>query len=246
MIPYRRFLLMAGLALSASTARGATPAGDVTLLAPQPGEVLVAGSQAELAWEPAGRLKDVEEWEAFLSLDGGRTYPVRITPHLDQDLRHVRWRVPGLPTSDARLLLRLGDEHRETAVELPHRFSIVRAPGVEPPFALAAVSRTVGEPALPGQAGVVAWVEGSRRGGGWRQTVAPEGLSLLAGCHLTGGHPEPAVFEAEEGPETTKALPRARSAAPQPPPANRRILAGCPALPLLAFDILLLTRRQNE
>ena len=40
-----------------------------------------------------------EEWEAFLSFDGGATYPVRITPHLDLELRRVRWQVPAIPTS---------------------------------------------------------------------------------------------------------------------------------------------------
>src|SRR3954454_20904729 len=94
----------------------------VELLAPQAGATLAAGSEAELAWTPGAgfsRLPDAEEWEAFLSLDGGATYPVRITPHLDQDLRRVRFRVPDLPAADARILLRFGDERRETVVALP-------------------------------------------------------------------------------------------------------------------------------
>ncbi len=204
----RRLLALAGLALSASPAWAGAPAAPVTLVSPRPGAALVAGAEAFLEWaptEPSAGLPGVEEWEAFLSLDGGKTYPVRITPHLDQDLRRVRWRVPGLPTADARLLLRLGDEqHRETAFELPHRFSIAPAPapGMEPPpFVLATVAAAKGEPALPGQAGVVAWVEGSRRGGAWRQKVAPPPLALEAQVSLPSGHSETAVPEAQEGPE---------------------------------------------
>jgi hypothetical protein len=103
----------------------------VQLVAPRAGATLAAGSTAELEWAPLAlfdRFPKVEEWEAFLSLDGGATYPVRITPHLDQDLRRVRWQVPPIPTRDARILLRFGDERRETAVELPERFAIAASP----------------------------------------------------------------------------------------------------------------------
>jgi hypothetical protein len=48
----------------------------------------------------AGSLAAVE-WEAFLSLDGGRTYPVRITPHLDLSIRRrFHFQVPAFPTRD--------------------------------------------------------------------------------------------------------------------------------------------------
>ena len=45
---------------------------------------------------------------------------------------------------------------------------------------LACRAASPGEPALPGQAGVVAWVEGSRRGGGLRQVFSsgPPGIDL--------------------------------------------------------------------
>lgn len=147
----------------------------VEMLTPRHGATLVAGSAAELEWRAAGsfdRFPQVEEWEAFLSLDGGATYPVRITPHLDQDLRRIRWQVPPVATPDARILLRFGDEHKETAVELPARFAIAASPAVETGFLLARLAATEGEAALPGKNGVAAWMEGSRRGGGLRQVVA--------------------------------------------------------------------------
>jgi hypothetical protein len=57
----------------------------VELAAPAGGATLVAGSTAMIEWAPLARWRElgkVDEWEAFLSLDGGATYPVRLTPHL--------------------------------------------------------------------------------------------------------------------------------------------------------------------
>jgi hypothetical protein len=239
---FRFLLALAVLVLAASAAR-ALP---VQLVSPRPGATLLAGSEAELEWTSLQPLPDVEEWEAFLSLDGGRTYPIRITPHLDQDLRRVRWRVPGLPTSDARLLLRLGDEHRETAFELPQRFSIVEVSILEPAFPLATVAPAAGEPALPGHPGVVAWVEGSRRGGSIRQVVAPERLSLRAAFRLPQSHTEPAILTSQEEAPSDPLSPSASSASLALPAGGGYRLAGLARSPLLAFDILLLTQRQNE
>ncbi|HKH45214.1 MAG TPA: hypothetical protein VKM72_11165, partial [Thermoanaerobaculia bacterium] len=162
------WLALAGTATAATVRAEPAPAAPpVRLAAPRHGATLEAGSLAVLDWESLGpfdALAQVEEWEAFLSLDGGAHYPVRITPHLDHDLRRVFWQVPHIPTRDARLLLRFGNEHRETVFELPERFAIT---GTVSPFAAgtANLSATPGEPARPGDAGVVAWVEGSRRGG---------------------------------------------------------------------------------
>src|SRR6185436_20466979 len=96
-----RLLLLFSVAWAAVWGTPACVAGQeappVRLVSPHDGATLVAGTTAELEWtplEPFARLAEVEEWEAFLSLDSGKTYPVRITPHLDQDLRRVRWQVP--------------------------------------------------------------------------------------------------------------------------------------------------------
>src|SRR3954462_8203639 len=147
----------------------------VRLVAPRAGATLAAGSTAELEWAPGAgfaNFQRAEEWDAFLSLDGGATYPLRITPHLDQDLRRVRFQVPSIPTPDARILLRFGDERHETAFELPGRFAIAGPPALESAFTVSRRAASPGEPALPGRAGGVAWVEGSRRGNGLRQVVA--------------------------------------------------------------------------
>ena len=69
---------------------------------------------------PAG----AEEWEAFLSVDGGAHYAVRITPHLDASIHAYRFRVPNVATRDARVLLRTGDEVHERIVMVPRSFTI--------------------------------------------------------------------------------------------------------------------------
>src|SRR6185295_16672657 len=100
------WLALAGAATPVAAWAETVPDGSpVRLASPRHGTTLEAGSLAVLAWEPLGSLgspDDVEEWEAFLSLDGGAHYPVRITPHLDRDLRRVLWQVPHIPTRDAR------------------------------------------------------------------------------------------------------------------------------------------------
>jgi hypothetical protein len=246
-----RLLLLFSLAWAAF--RGAPACAEengppVQLVAPRAGATLVAGSTAELEWAPlAGfpNLPEIEEWEAFLSLDGGATYPVRITPHLDQDLRRVRWQVPDLPTANASLLLRFGDEHRETAVELPIRFSIAPSP-ILADEALTRRAAAPGEPALRGQAGVVAWVEGSRRGGSLRQVVALDASGgMRTGFVAAWTHRE--VSEAPSQPRPSGSEDRA--AAPgwgAELPAGRSSLARAGTSPSLPSDILLLIQRQNE
>jgi len=243
---FRRLLpLVLLLCPAAHAMAGGRP---VELVAPRAGATLLAGSQADLEWaplEPFARLVGVEEWEAFLSFDGGVTYPVRVTPHLDRDLHHVRWQVPAVPTSDARLLLRLGDERQEIFLKLPQRFTIAAAPGMERTFTLASVAAVPGEPALPGHPGVVAWVEGSRRGGSLRQVVAPERPSLRSALSFPASHPEAAVLVSEAAPVQPPA-PLPGSAGWAPPATRGSPLTGSAHAAHLASDILLLTQRRNE
>lgn len=159
--------MLAALLLAGALPLSAAPRA--RLLAPQDGAELAAGSTAVVQWDeaPAG----AEEWEAFLSLDGGRTYPLRVTPHLDLSIRRFAFQVPPLPTRSARVLLRFGDERREVEVETPQRFSILAGgPSAWDPAQRVALSR--GEKARPGQEGVVFWVHGTRDGSGLRQVAA--------------------------------------------------------------------------
>jgi hypothetical protein len=255
----RHFLLVPALALALALGAVAPAAAGmrsaptlVQLEAPRAGETLRSGDTADLAWaprEPFARLDalgQAEEWEAFLSFDGGATYPVRITPHLDARLRRVRWQVPAVPTNDARLLLRFGDERNETSVELPLRFAIAEAPWAAPLFGGGARQAAMpGEPALPGQPGVVAWVEGSRQGGALRAVVATPPPSLENTVRTPADGPEAGVPATVDPPVQLAALPRSAGNA-VPPTSRRSLSAGRAPGNLPPLDILLLTQRQNE
>lgn len=246
-----RLLLLATWALLAFApgAFARESSAPMKLVAPLDGAVLVAGSEAELEWAPDeafDRFPRVEEWEAFLSLDGGATWPLRITPHLDQDIRRVHWQVPSVPTADARLLLRFGDEEEETAVEWPGRFSIVASPITSGgSFALSRPAPGLGEAALPGHTGVVAWVEGSRRGGSMHPVIAARQLSLRERLAPPVSHRETAEIAGGPAPSDPpgSVLRSAFSAAPE---GLRSRLARAGTGPAAFPDILLLIQRQNE
>ena len=226
----------------------------VRLLSPRNGATLVAGSTAELEWTPLeafADLDEVEEWEAFLSVDAGKTYPMRITPHLDQDVRRIRWQVPSFPTKDARLLLRFGDEREETSVELPVQFSIeapeTALPTWESTLQLAHWAEEPGESALPGQPGVVAWIEGSRRGESARQVVAAGSTSSMRERFDPSSAPgELAEVASTTRPPGSPARIASKAAGSAFPAARPASLARAGAAPSLSSDILLLTQRQNE
>lgn len=241
-------LVFLGMAPAGFAHEGTAP---IRLVAPRVGTTLSAGSTAELEWAPlAGfaRLQAAEEWEAFLSVDGGATYPVRVTPHLDLDIRRFRFQVPPIPTANARILLRFGDERRETAVVLPERFEIRAAPAVAPEEAFECPRRAFapGEPALPGQSGVVSWVEGSRRGGELRQVVAAEPPGLEAQPSLSETRAESAVLASGPAPSPSPDALSKNDPAGNPLVRRRSLLSRAGSGPSLGFDILLLTQRQNE
>ena len=250
-------LFLAGLALApAGVARAERleleelASAPIELIAPLAGTTLVGGATAEIAWQPTAgfdALAGATEWEAFLSVDGGRTYPVRITPHLDLDRRRFVFPVPDLPSPEARLLLRIGDERAERAVRFPTPLRIDRSPSgaaVRFEAALAAAPATgPGEAALADGAGVLFWVEGDRDGSHLRQRSAvPPGTRSGAEPALLAG--EPAALG---GDESGRPLPGERPRAVTHPAATtlpRFSLA--PAELLTVSDILLLIQRLNE
>jgi hypothetical protein len=94
--------------------------------------VVTAGQTVVLRW--GGLPEDVEELEIVLSLDGGASYHVRVSPELEAREGEYRWRVPDLPTWHARLMLRMGGEEGERIGALSPEFRIVhveRAPRPE-------------------------------------------------------------------------------------------------------------------
>ncbi len=239
--------VLAGACLAAppATARAEepAPAPEVRVLSPAAGEVLRGGAEAVLAWEPAGPLDPaIEEWEAFLSVDGGATYPIRVTPHLDLDLRRVSFPVPRLPSEDVRILLRLGDERREVPVEVPLRLAI--AGGAGPLLSGAGTTLAAGERPRPDDLGVVAWVAGSRRGERMETVVSAPPARGLGGVRVPSGARLAAA--AEGGNEPPRPAPPAARTGPASRPA-----APCRTLPAdprstPARSILLQTARLNE
>src|SRR6059058_4645622 len=97
------------------------------------GTVLRGGSFANIGWSAATLPGNAEEWEAFLSLDGGHYYAFRITPHLEVARRQFTWVVPNVDAENARILIRAGDERRETLYESPATFAIVHDARAEMP-----------------------------------------------------------------------------------------------------------------
>lgn len=203
--------------------------------APADGTVLRGGSVATIAWVADGPLPHgVVEWEAFLSVDGGRYYATRITPHLDIDIRSFEFRVPNVSSNDVRLLLRIGDEREEKSVDVPLRLSIVADLHVRPPFPRRTTGR--GESARPGDPGVAEWATGDRGGHAVGHQRAPLDASFrtstIAGAATRHGEAEAPVAAAARPALTT-------TSKPTPAPRARA------SSPLLARDILVLVRRRN-
>jgi len=149
----RRLALTAAFLLSAA----AVHAESLHLVAPSDGATLRGGRFATLSWTPGRLVANAEEWEAFLSVDGGRFYAVRLTPHLDIAVRTFEVLIPNVDSDDVRILLRTGDERNETIIPMPQRFRIrAEAAPVQP-------ARTRGEgpeSARPGEPLVVQWSAG--------------------------------------------------------------------------------------
>jgi hypothetical protein len=143
-------------------------ASSLQLVAPANGTTLRGGSFAELRWSATQLPPATEEWEAFLSIDGGKYYAFRVTPHLDIHLQRFTFVVPNISTRDARILIRAGNEERETHFEPQGSFSIERDANAE-----VVVPRLLqlrrGEAARDGDPDVLSWADGARSGFGVTQ-----------------------------------------------------------------------------
>jgi hypothetical protein len=232
-------LILAGLAV-ARPGLAADARLPVRVVAPAPGTELTAGTLAVVEWEvpESGLDRRIVEWEAFLSLDGGRTWPLRLTPHLDIGIRRFSFRVPGFPSRDARLLLRFGDEREEAEVDVPGSFTITAGQGrptmdLLPP----ALRLSRGESARTGEGGVVVWTEGSRDGARlrevatqettqeWEEVRAARSLLLPLLWPASGREDLPPPDAADlDVPATAGERPPAETAAPRPAPATRVLI----------------------
>lgn len=234
-------LLAAAPGFALAAAGGPAP---VRLVEPAADAVWRSGESATLGWEPLPgfeRWPRVEEWEAFLSVDGGRTYPVRLTPHLDIDRRSVQVTVPELLSDDARLVLRFGDEIEEREVETAVRLRIERG-SERAALAIRRRSLAPGEPVRAGAMPTLLWVEGPRDGtrASEREAAFPSGAAVAPAARAVG--PFPLLLAASR---VSLALAR-----PATPPAAARALAELAAPrrsnPGRPRPILLLSTRRNE
>ena len=170
---------------------------DLLWQSPRQGHEASAGDLLQISWDaPAAKLaqRGIEEWEVFLSLDGGRSFRLRITPHLDVQSRSFFWRIPEGLSGEAHLLLRIGDEREEFEHDPGIRFFIRPAAATSRARDLDESVATLGESARPGEPGVVAWVEGDRAGTRLRRRVARRPLEpWLSSAHAGS---LPSTFEA--------------------------------------------------
>lgn len=90
------------------------PSFSPTLISPMAGQVLYPGQNVRVQWEDSiPNQVTYPAWceiELWLSLDGGRTFTIRITPSMDPNARFFYWVVPNTPTNSALLDVRFGCE----------------------------------------------------------------------------------------------------------------------------------------
>jgi hypothetical protein len=206
------------------------------VISPRAGATMRGGSFAALQWTAGALPPRAEEWEAFLSLDGGRYYAFRITPHLDIDRRAFDFLVPNVDTNDVRILIRTGDERHETLVELPDRFSIVRDDHADLPMhVLAGAGRA--EAARQGDPLVVAWAEGDRAASRVTEQASTEGSTSIV---ATNG--QESMWPSAAGPKLLRAL-SAIELTVEGAPLVRQFVSGCDRIH--SENLLLFCRRLN-
>jgi hypothetical protein len=83
-----------------------------TLISPRVGQALHPGQKIRVEWRSA--LPDIDlgacEMEVWLSVDGGRTFTMWISPWLDPKAQYFDWTVPNTPTNAAVMDIRFGCE----------------------------------------------------------------------------------------------------------------------------------------
>lgn len=201
--------------------------GEIVVVSPGAGEILAGGTLARIEWAPGpsfDTLGVVEEWEGFLSLDDGTSFPYRLTPHLDLAQRVFFFRVPSVPSGHVRLLLRFGDERREIEVGVPWDLEIVASS--HPSCAGALIVPGRGEAARMGKAGVRSWLSGGRDGSALREyETSSSGLDLRAASH---GAPPLLLLAESPPPAASLGRPQSRLTPNLFPPQNVALIAAQP------------------
>ena len=96
--------------------------------APAVGGIVAAGTSVEVRWKAPQDAREATELELVLSLDGGLTFPIRVSPEMSARSTGFRWIVPDLPSAHARLAVRSGSgegSRDETLESVSGEFTIV-------------------------------------------------------------------------------------------------------------------------
>lgn len=101
------------------------------LWAPAAGERVSPGATLEARWTLSPSDPRVgEEAELLLSLDGGHSFPLRVSREVMPESGRAVWRVPSLPSAHARLALRTGrrgEDESESVILVGAEFEIAVA-----------------------------------------------------------------------------------------------------------------------
>ena len=214
----------AGLAVLAAVALSPAAAGSPAPLRLSTAAPLRPGAAVVAAWDapPAGRF---DEMEVVLSLDGGRSWPVRISRDLPATASATTFLVPALASEEARLALRAGRKGDRESEE-------ILAESV--PFRIGAPPAGAGE-AL------------QRVGGEWRTTAAmagqipdgPDGTAFGGPPALLGGREDGPEADDDDGGAQVLPVREAEPFLPRRPDSRGR-----PLLPSASFDRPPFARRE--
>jgi len=84
-----------------------------TLISPGAGQILYPGQRVRVEWQtsiPNPKWPSYCELELWLSLDGGSSWTLQMTPSLDPNTTFFYWTVPNTPTTAAVVEIRFGCE----------------------------------------------------------------------------------------------------------------------------------------
>jgi hypothetical protein len=109
-------VLLAAMASQASASERANPLAAIA-------RDVRAGQTIELRWP--GLPRDFDELEILLSIDDGRTFPIRVSPELEAREGRYVWHVPNLASGTARLRVRANLDGAEREFEPSQAFTIV-------------------------------------------------------------------------------------------------------------------------
>jgi hypothetical protein len=101
--------------IAAPVAAGGGKSGNYSaqLITPRAGQVFYPGQEIRIEWKdtlPSVQYFSGCEMEVWLSLDGGRTFQMCITPILNPKTTYFDWTVPNTPSNAAVLDIRFGCE----------------------------------------------------------------------------------------------------------------------------------------